>query len=122
MSIAQFSLVKKVPVTILRHEPGSYVLGNWVEGVETDVVIQANIHPFSDYEVYIMPEADRTKNWLWCFTSSPIRAKREGSNGWGADRVYWNDELYEVMKVQQYQMSVQDHFEARLARIELTPN
>ncbi len=120
MSIAQFSLVKKTPVDILRHAEGSYVDGDWIEGAETTVTIQANVHPFSDYQVSIMPESDRTKSWLWLFTSSVVRQKKEGS--YGADRFMWQGDLYEIMKVQTYVMTVQDHHEAKCARVELSPN
>ena len=122
MSIAQFSLVKKVPVIILRHSQGSFVDGDWVEGTETQVTIQANVHPFSDYEVYMMPEADRSRSWMWLFTSDLVRQKKEGVGGYGADRVSWNGDLYEVMKTTTWTMGVRDHVEAKLARIELTPN
>lgn len=122
MSVAQFSLVKKTPVTILRHAQGSYVDGEWVEGAETSVVIQANVHPFSDYQVSIMPESDRSKSWLWLFTSSEVRQKKEGPSGTGGDRFVWQGELYEILKTQCYSMTVVDHWEAKCARVELTPN
>lgn len=122
MSIAQFSLVKKTPVTILRHSEGSYVDGEWVEGAETSTIIQANVHPFSDYQVMMLPESDRTKSWVWLFTADLVRQKKEGVGGYGADRFMWQGDLYEIMKVQTYTMTVQDHREAKCARIELTPN
>jgi hypothetical protein len=122
MTIAQFSLVKKVPVAILRHSEGEFVDGDWVEGAERQVIIQANIHPFSDYQVSILPESDRTRSWVWLFTSSLIRQKKEGAQGYGADRFEWDGDLYEVMKVQNFRMGVRDHFEAKCARVELTPN
>lgn len=122
MSIAQFSLVKKTPIDILRHAQGSYVDGEWVEGAETTVTIQANVHPFSDYQVSIMPESDRSKSWLWLFTASEVRQKKEGSAGNGGDRFVWQGELYEIMKTQCYSMTVSDHWEAKCARVEVSPN
>lgn len=122
MSIAQFSLVKKTPVDILRHAEGSFVDGDWVEGAETTVTIQANVHPFSDYQVMMLPESDRTKSWLWLFTADLVRQKKEGTGGYGGDRFMWQGDLYEIMKVQTYTMQVQDHREAKCARVELTPN
>lgn len=122
MSVAQFSLVKKVPVTIYRHSQGSYVDGDWVEGAEQQVVIQANVHPFSDYQVMMLPESDRTKSWMWLFTADVVRQKKEGLGGYGADRFLWDGDMYEVMKTQKFSMGVRDHFEAKCARVELTPN
>lgn len=124
MSVAQFSLVKKTPVTILRETQGSFVDGDWVEGTQTSVDILANVHPFTDYQVSLMPESDRSKSWIWLFTSSLVRQKKEGSSGSGngADRFMWQGDLYEIMKTQCYSMTVQDHWEAKCARIEITPN
>lgn len=122
MSIAQFSLVKKTPVDILRHAEGSFVDGDWVEGTETTVIIQANVHPFADYQVMMLPESDRTKSWLWLFTADVVRQKKEGTGGYGGDRFMWQGDLYEIMKVQTYVMTVQDHHEAKCTRVELTPN
>jgi hypothetical protein len=122
MSVADFSLVKKTPVTIVRQSQGQYVDGEWVDGTETSIVIQANVHPFSDYQVMMMPESDRTKSWVWLFTSSDVRQKKEGPGGYGADRFSWLGDIYEVMMVQTFVMGVRDHREAKCVRIELTPN
>lgn len=122
MSIAQFSLVNKVPILISRHEQDTYVKGKPVEGAETLVTIQANVHPFSDYQVMMLPEADRTKSWVWLFTSDLVRQKKEGVSGNGADRFDWLGDTYEVRAVQTYVMRIQDHREARCVRVELSPN
>lgn len=122
MTIAQFSLVKKIPVDITRSSPGSYVAGEWVPGSTSIITIQANVHPFTDYQVMILPESDRTKSWLWVFSASELRQKKEGSSGYNGDRFTWNGEVYEVMKTQKYEMTVQDHFEAKAVRVELSPN
>jgi hypothetical protein len=122
MTIADLSLVKKVPITVYRHAEGSYVEGEWVEGGETSFVIKGNAHPFSDYQVMLLPESDRSRSWLWLFTTSKVRAKREGSGGWGADRFIWDGEMYEVMQTQTFTMQVRDHVEAKCVRVELSPN
>lgn len=122
MSTAGFLLVKKTPLTIFRTTQGSYVNGEWVEGTETTVDIQANVQPLNDYQYMILPESDRTKQWVWVFSSSELRTLKEGSGGYAADEFVWNNERYQVMKTQRYQMTVQDHYEAKAVRIELTPN
>lgn len=126
MSIAQFSLVRKVPVTILRRSQDVYDdnTGKVVKGIEEQVIIQANVHPFSDYQVSILPESDRTRSWLWVFTSDLIRSKKEGGTGvaHGGDRFYWEGDLYEVMKTQRFSMSISDHYEGKAAKVNSTPN
>ena len=122
MTVAGFLLVKKTPITVFRSTAGSYVDGDWVEGTETEVPIEANVQPFSDYQYMILPEADRTKQWVWVFSSSEMRTLKEGTGGYAADEFVWNNERYKVMKTQRFQMTVQDHFESKAVRIELTPN
>ena len=122
MTIADFSLVRKTPVTILRHAQGSWVDGDWVEGAEQEVIIQANVHPFSDYQVMMLPESDRTKSWMWLFTASLVRQKKEGIGGYDADRFVWEGDLYEVRMVQTFSMGVRDHREAKCVRVEVTPD
>lgn len=123
MTVAQFSLVKKVPLQLTRTvSAGHREDGDWVEGETSVVTIQANVQPFSDYQVYILPEADRSKNWLWVFSSSNMFQKKEGAVAREGDRFIWNGEWYEVMKTQTFEMRVRDHTEAKAARIELTPN
>lgn len=122
MTIASFSLVNKVPITVYRHSEGSRVDGHWVEGTESEVVIYGNVHPFSDYQVMLQPEADRTKSWMWLFTTDVVRQKKEGVGGFGADRFEWEGDLYEIMAVSTYSMKIRDHRECKCVRIERTPN
>lgn len=122
MSKPQFLLVKKKPVVFTRREPSRYVNGRLVPGAEVQLTIEANIHPFSDYQVSIMPEADRTKDWLWVFSAEELRLKKEGPNGHGADTFEWLGDTYEIMKVAQYDMGILDSFQCKAAKIGPTPN
>ena len=122
MSIPRFSLVKKLPLDIVREGQGRYVRGEWVEGEKGIVTIQANVQPFSDYQTMMLPEADRSKSWLWVFTASELRIKKEGADAHGPDRFQWECEWYECIKVARYKMGILDHVECKAARIELTPN
>lgn len=117
-----YRLIKFFDVTVYREGAGSYVNGVWVEGTTSTFNIKAKIQPLSGYQVAIMPESDRTRSWIKVFTPDTIRQKKEGPNGHGADRLYWNGDLYEVMKVFTWSKTVQDHIEAHLVRVELTPN
>lgn len=123
MSIAEFSLVKKVPLEITRSSGGGKrINGVWVESPTETLTIQANVQPFSDYQTMLLPEGERTKNWLWVFSATNLFQRKEGSFPKEGDKFQWNGEWYLVMKTQTYQMSVRDHVEAKAARIELTPN
>ena len=113
----QFLLTKKIPLTIYRKEPGSYVRGVWVDGAEVEVVVEVNIQPVKPSEVQMMPESDRTREWYKVYSADLLRTKQEGDNGWDADQFEWQGHRYEVMKVQNYSMSILDHFKAWAARI-----
>lgn len=120
MSVAQFSLVKKVPVDIIRHAVDTYVNGRLVVGAATTFTVMANVHPFSDYQLMLLPDAERTKSWVWMFTTDEVRQKKE--TFWGSDQFVWDGDLYEVMRSQNYKMGVVDHFEIKAVRKELSPN
>lgn len=123
MSVAEFSLVKKIPLVLTRTvSPGRHQEGEWIPGEVAEVTIQANVQPFSDYQVMILPESDRTKNWVWVFSASNMFQKKEGAVAREGDKFQWNGEWYEVMKTQTFQMTVRDHTEAKCCRIELSPN
>lgn len=113
----QFLLTKKIPLTIYRKEKGSYVRGVWVDGPEVEVVVEVNIQPVKPSEVQMMPESDRTREWYKVYSADLLRTKQEGDNGWDADQFEWQGHRYEVMKVQNYSMSILDHFKAWAARI-----
>jgi hypothetical protein len=123
MSIAEFTLVKKVPLLLTRSSgPGHHEDGEWIPGETSEITIQANVQPFSDYQVMILPESDRTKNWVWVFSATTMFQKKEGSVAREGDKFRWNGEWYEIMKTQTFQMGVRDHTEAKAARIEISPS
>lgn len=122
MTQPTFTLTKKVPVTLYRKIPGYRLNGKWVEGEETQLVIQANIQPLKPYEIMIMPEADRTRSWLKGYTTGDIRTLDEQQDGISADEFYWLGQRYKVMSIERWVMGVQDHTKFRACRLEITPN
>ena len=128
MSIPGFLLTKSVPVTIKRRTAGSYVNGDWVEGTTVDVVIQANVQPARDHEIMMLPESERSKEWLKIYSASEIRAQIEGVGGHDSDEFDWESMedgkvyRFKVMKVRRYKMSILDHWRGMAVRLEITPN
>lgn len=126
MSKPMFLLTKKVPVVIYRRTQGSYVDGDWVEGSTQDITIQANVQPLKDYEIYMMPESERTRDWQKIYSAEMIRSEIEGLHD--ADEFEWDSmvdgtlQRYKVMKVRRYRMGILDHWRGFAARIELSPN
>ena len=116
----QFKLTKKIPLTLIRSSAGSYVDGEWVEGTETSVPIEVNIQPLKEAELMLLPEADRGKQWWKVYSASEIRMDKQGTSGWAADEFVYQGDRYKVMKVENYQMSILDHYRALAARMELS--
>lgn len=116
-----FQLTRKKKLVVYRYPAGEYVNKRWVKGTPTEVLIEANIQPLKWHEVQQMPESDRTNKWCKLFTKSCIRTKKEGENPHDADRFYWQGDLYEIRKVQDWNMGVLDHYSGMAVRVELTP-
>ena len=119
-----FLLTGKTTLTIKRQGAGSYVNGRWTDGttVTPAPTITANVQPANTRDLLLLPESERTKEWVKLYTSDLIRTMNEGTGGWAADEFTWNGYVYRVMRVKRYQMGVLDHYMALAARVELTPN
>lgn len=115
-----FLLTKKIPLDLLRKTAGSYVDGEWVEGAESVVPIEVNIQPLKEAELMLLPEADRGKQWWKMYSASEIRMDKQGTSGWSADEFVYQGDRYKVMKVENYQMSILNHYKALAARMELS--
>ena len=116
----QFLLTKKIPLTIIRSTQGSYVNGEWVEGTQTQVPLEVNIHPFKDQDLLLLPEADRSREWYKIYCANEIRMDKQGTSGWSADEFVYEGDRYKVMKVKHYSMSILDHYRATAARLEIS--
>lgn len=119
-----FLLTHKIPLTIYRQASGSFVDGDWVEGAVTEVTLQVNIQPLKPYEIFMLPEADRTKVWVKFYSADYARTLKEGTSGWSADEFIWKNDRYKIMKVDDWTngMGILEHVRVQAARIELTPN
>lgn len=116
----RFLLTKTIPLTILRKTKGSYVNGDWVEGVETKVPLDVNIQPFKDEDLLLLPEAGRSREWYKLYCADEIRMDKQGDDGWAADEFVYEGDRYKVMKVRSYHMGTLDHFRATAARMEIS--
>lgn len=115
-----FLLTKKIPLTLIRSNAGSYVDGEWVEGTETNIIINVNIQPLKEAELMLLPEADRGKQWWKVYSASEIRMDKQGTSGWAADEFVYQGDRYKVMKVENTMMGVLNHYKALVARMELS--
>ncbi len=118
MSIPGFTLTKTIPVQVFREGKPTVVKGRPVPGPEIEFTIQANVQPFNFKDLQILPEADRTKEWIKLYMATPdlIRTAREGSDGYQADEVVYAGQRYKVMRIRSYRMGTLDHTHAIASR------
>lgn len=122
MRIPPLLSVGRVKLDVIRREAGRVERGRPIPGEETVVQVVCNVQPvLKSTDTILLPEGDRSKACLKVYSKgSEIRQLKEGPNGWAADRFYWKGDLYEVMKVIDYDMGVLNHYKAICMRVSLT--
>mgnify|MGYP001773499999 CR=1 FL=1 len=103
----------RITLTVNRHtgSGGEYVNGKWVESVTEPVELKTvNVQPLAYKETVLMEAADRSKKSLKVYSADPIYSQAE--NEQGADTFEWEGDLFEVIKAENYSMSVLDHWKA----------
>lgn len=103
----------QLPVTTVT---GGYVKGRWQEVVTGSREIKANVQPLKDHEIMLMPESERTRDWIKVYTTDTLETSFEGELNSPAEYVTWNGFTYRVMSKRKYQMGVLDHERAYCAR------
>lgn len=115
-------LTGRTTLDVIRREADTIYRGRPVPGAETVVQVVCNVQPvLKSSDTILLPEADRSKACLKVYTKgAQLRSLTEGLAGYAADRFYWKGQLYEVMKVIEYDMGVLNHYKAICMRVELT--
>lgn len=115
-------LTGQVTLDVIRREAETIDRGRPVPGAESVVQVVCNVQPvLKSTDTYLLPESDRSRVTLKVYTKgAPLFQRKEGDNGHAADQFYWEGELFEVMKVIDYDMGVLNHYKALCMRVELT--
>lgn len=117
-----FSLTGKVEVIFYRSAgEGEWVEGEWVEPERVEVPLIVNIQPLRQNEILLLPEAERTREWLKVYCAEDILKDEEGEGGHRGDEFEWEGFLYKVMSKRHYRMGILDHTRAFAARVGKTP-
>lgn len=124
MSIPNFTLTKTLPITVYRKDKDTVVKGRPTAALETSFIVEANVQPFNYRDLMVLPESDRTKEWIKVYvaTSDVFRTARQGSDGYEADEILWQGDRFKVMRIQPYRMGVLDHQKLICARVEISAN
>lgn len=115
-SYPTFQLTNSTEVGIRRKGKGEWVDGEWVESADVVITVEANVQPMQFREIMMMPESERTKEWIKIYSVAELRTSVEGPGGYEADFVDWDGFSYRVMKSKKYAMGVLDHYCTYAAR------
>lgn len=121
-----FSLIKTKEVELIRRDAGTYNdLGDYEKGHEYTLSIVAHVQPLKYHETLLLPESERTKKACKIYTkATELRSLNESDDGHDADMFYWQNDLYEIVKLQTWdvQTTYCDHYCAYAVRVEQTPD
>lgn len=119
VSTPPFQLTRKTLIDVERAGTGGYhdENGRWVPAPRVVLSVEANVQPAKGYDLLIVPEADRSEEWIKVYTAETLYTLYEGAGGFEADVVIWNNKRYQVKTTHTYQMGVLDHTKALAVRL-----
>lgn len=119
-TIPQFILTHKTPITIIRKSEGAWVDGYWEDGLDTELIVEANVQPLKGQELLSLPESDRTKDSIKVYCVETLNTLNEVGQT-KADLIIWDNKKYQAVKTMTYKMGVLDHTKTICLRLPLTP-
>lgn len=96
-------------IVITRKAAGSYVLGRWVEGVETAYSVEANVQPLNGHELLQLPEGDRLRENKKIYTAFPVQNN---------DILTLGGKTWQVQNAMDWSNHPLPHYKARITLIE----
>lgn len=102
-----------------RFDAGSYVNGTYVPGSTNSIDIVMSVQPLNGKELMILPEGERTKNYVRGYTDTQLYTAQQ-SDSKKADRVSVDDVVYEVQKVEKWEgneMELQPYWKVMMAEV-----
>ena len=92
-----------------RKTGGSYVNGDWVEAVPTDISVMSSVQPSPNKDLMLLPEGRREGGAYSLYSTSELR------NG---DVYFLYGDAYEVLAVEVWQNGILPHYKAVAARMQ----
>ena len=103
--------------SVKRRAAGGYSSGDFVTGAESTVTIKASIHPADGEELLNLPEGMRTRAGIVVHTKTQLITVNDETQR-DPDRIVYQGEDWEVMRIEQYTTKTLPHYEALALRIE----
>jgi hypothetical protein len=101
-------------VSVVSRGTGTYVDGIYVEAVGATVTIQASVQPTSEREVLALPEGRREKKSFTLYSDASLISLGQAQN---PDRVILFGEEYEVIKKEEWQNNVINHYKYIVVKV-----
>lgn len=96
------------PITVRRRAAGSWVDGQWVEGSESSITIQASVQPARQDDMEMLPEGRRLTGAYRIYTDAELTIATEAGDQ-NADIVEIRGADYEVTARADWQNRLIDH-------------
>jgi hypothetical protein len=110
------NLRKRNTVELERFTAGSYTKGVYAKGQSTTCDLDVNVQPVKPSEMLSLPEGQRTKETIKIFSDEALRSVEQvGSEA--ADRITYNDKVYEVFSTKNWQFSRIAHWMSLAQRV-----
>lgn len=119
-TLPTFQLTGSTSLTMLRRGKDTIVMGRPVIGELEEIEVKANVQPLNFRDLRLLPESERTREWLKVYSAEEMRTALEGEDGWEADEFDWEGKRFRVMSSHRYKMGILDHYVAHAARVRLS--
>lgn len=94
--------------------------GRWVDGVEQELSIEANVQPLRGHELQNLPESERSKDSIKVYCVETLNTVEEVGQT-KADIVVWEGKRWQAIRTMTYKMGVLDHTKTICYRLPETP-
>jgi hypothetical protein len=107
-------------VSVIRKGEGAYIDHVWQDGIESDFVIRASVHPTPARVLETLPEGYRTSDSFTLYTTTRLISAEDNINN--PDTVILYDNQYLVAQIKRWDNSVLSHFETVVTKDERDVN
>lgn len=104
-------------LSITRAATGSYVDGEWTEGLPTTVTVTAVVQPLRGKEREMLPETARMRGAVKVYSNGALTPADESADRRG-DRFAWDGRTWEVYSVEHQAVGGLTHYKALAVLVE----
>lgn len=95
---------------------GTFIKGAYTKGESIIRNIKVNVQPVKPTEMLLLPEAQRTRETIKIFSTDALRPV-EQTESKSADRITYNNVVYEVVSTKDWSLSALPHYVSLVQRI-----